>query len=671
MGFIKFIKLLIILVVLLAGSVALGTVACNYLLNHESGKSLIQDKIVEWTGIAVHLNEEISVKLFPTPTIGLNSVDLSIDESKFFSVDQASIEIGIIPLLSRAVRIERLLLEHPIIHLNQAVNESFSRDNGPGGGNILVETVTIASVTVAQGQFSYNSEGIQIHAEGVDATAQEIEIIKDQQLLTADIISFLNHLRFTGQVRSGSFATQSFELSEISGNFESNMGDFRAQNVNVTYLETPVEGSLSFATTTDHTELNVQAAAPHLDVVNLASLARDASQLPNIRGELALQSEFSLTWTHQQPSQDDNQSGSHASTMDHKEKTSTLSLQANHLRIESKELQIEEEPFQAENISFSLVLSDLAVIENDKPRLNEPVDILAANTITGSLHIQKLTVGDQIFNLITSDISGGQYDLRAENLRFKYFEEPGHATFDLSFDPQLLIKAQWHFDSIDLERFMLDTSFEGYLEGASSFTGTLTTQGKDFHEILENSKGQLKMKAHDLLIKGIDLEGVFSRLERSNNSSMNVMSFFTFGALGLMMSHSVHLYETLDKLAKTDVDSSINELISYWRIDTGTISAVDVAMSAGPYLLAFQGGLDLLQSEFDDFSMLLIDQMGCLIVEDTFNGPFIDPDLKNAGILKILLLEPLARIFSGKCTHAYSGALLHPHSSSNKNLQKQ
>ena len=100
MGFINFLKLLIILVVVLAGSVALGTVACNYLLNHESGKSLIQDKIVEWTGIAFQTNNEISVKLFPALIIGLNSVDLSIDECKFFSVDPASIESGIVPLLS-------------------------------------------------------------------------------------------------------------------------------------------------------------------------------------------------------------------------------------------------------------------------------------------------------------------------------------------------------------------------------------------------------------------------------------------------------------------------------------------------------------------------------------------------------------------------------------------
>ena len=95
--------------------------------------------------------------------------------------------------------------------------------------------------------------------------------------------------------------------------------------------------------------------------------------------------------------------------------------------------------------------------------------------------------------------------------------------------------------------------------------------------------------------------------------------------------------------------------------------AQDVAMATKANRIALQGGLDLVNEQFDDVSMALVDAKGCVKVQQKIRGSFQKPVVEKPNLLASLagpalgLLKKGADILlGGQCEVFYAGSVAAP-----------
>ena len=158
-------KTLLVIVALFAFT-ALSIYA--YLSSLEAGdfRDDIAQLVKQATGRDLAIEGEVSLKIFPAPKLVVESVSLSNAKwgvrPALISVDRVVAELAILPLFSRTISIERIVLLRPVLHLERNASgesnwnlwENVSTSSGSGG---LIVDVT--NVDVRSGRISYLMHG--------------------------------------------------------------------------------------------------------------------------------------------------------------------------------------------------------------------------------------------------------------------------------------------------------------------------------------------------------------------------------------------------------------------------------------------------------------------------------------------------------------------------------
>lgn len=187
--------------------------------------------------------------------------------------------------------------------------------------------------------------------------------------------------------------------------------------------------------------------------------------------------------------------------------------------------------------------------------------------------------------------------------------------------------------------------------------------------MMQSLTGGLKLGFQQGKIQGIDINQMVSALKASRETdAKDIGSLLLTGPVGILATQFVDLGS--GSLALTG-ETEIPQLTFNTQIEQGTLNLEDTAFATDEYRMALSGGVDLVTSQFKDFTFSLLDDKGCADIEQTLNGDFSNPEGAIADTLLNTVAAPLAGLFKGltqpkkECKPVYQGNVKHPEGSKN------
>jgi len=112
------------------------------------------------------------------------------------------------------------------------------------------------------------------------------------------------------------------------------------------------------------------------------------------------------------------------------------------------------------------------------------------------------------------------------------------------------------------------------------------------------------------VLYGVALDSLLAKIEEGQSFSLvDAGAFFLAGPLGTVLTKG---YDFASIYIETrGGQETIEKLVSKWRIKNGIAEAEDVALSTKRNRVAMKGGLDFVNSRFDDVTVAALDEEGC------------------------------------------------------------
>jgi AsmA protein len=308
----------------------------------------------------------------------------------------------------------------------------------------------------------------------------------------------------------------------------------------------------------------------------------------------------------------------------------------------------------------SMDANHLQLAERDRPGIMKNLS-LSAEIVCGAVRTKEHAASD-----LKMTVAGqrGVFDIKPLTMRAYEGQGSGELRADLTGAvPRYHLSytlSQFHVDA-----FLKHLSPKNVPEGSADLTANLSMQGKTVHKLKQTLQGQVSLRGKNLILKGRDLDEEFARFESSQTFNLvDVGAFFFAGPIGLAVTKG---YDFASILQGSEGRSVIRTLVSDWKVERGVVLSRDVAIATNKNRVALQGGLDFVNERFDDVTVALIDDKGCIRAQQTIHGAFKNPVVENPSTLKALtgpvakLLKQVGRLFpGGACDVFYAGSVAPP-----------
>jgi len=194
----------------------------------------------------------------------------------------------------------------------------------------------------------------------------------------------------------------------------------------------------------------------------------------------------------------------------------------------------------------------------------------------------------------------------------------------------------------------------------------LTMKGKNADEISRTLQGDLSLRGNNLFHEGLDLDRVMVKYERSQNFNLiDVGALFVAGPLGTLLTKGYTFGSVYEE--SLGGKSTILKLVSDWKIKNGVAEAEDVALATKQSRVAMKGRLDFVNGQFDNVTVAVVDEKGCVRYSQKIHGPFRHPRVDKvsplrsiAGPVLNLYVKTEKMLQGGRCEIFYAGSVRHP-----------
>jgi uncharacterized protein involved in outer membrane biogenesis len=311
--------------------------------------------------------------------------------------------------------------------------------------------------------------------------------------------------------------------------------------------------------------------------------------------------------------------------------------------------------------SIDMKIKDLSFTAERSHRLLQDISF-SGDFQCKSLKTKNFEVKNLKFDMKGKD---GIFDIIPVTMNFFGGTENGAIKADLRGDSPLL-KIEFVAAKFDFEKFVEAFSKKNIMKGKMDFSLNIATNGKNLEEMKRRMNGEVSLKGENLLLYGVDLDSLLSKIQESQKFSLvDVGAFFLAGPLGTVLTKG---YDFAGVYKETrGGEGNIKKLVSEWRIKNGIAEAEDVALSTKRNRLAMKGGLDFVNSQFDDVTVAALDENGCAKFSQKIHGPFKNPQVDKISAFKTIV-SPAVKLFEkaqklirlGKCKVFYKGSIKHP-----------
>jgi AsmA protein len=213
-----------------------------------------------------------------------------------------------------------------------------------------------------------------------------------------------------------------------------------------------------------------------------------------------------------------------------------------------------------------------------------------------------------------------------------------------------------------LGQFKQKKATRGELDLKSHFT----MKGKNSDEMTRTLQGAVSLRGQDLFHEGLDLDRILEKYKHSQNFNLvDVGAFFVAGPLGTLLTKGYNFGSVF--VVSLGGESTILQLASDWKIKDGVAEAADVALSTKESRVAMKGSFDFVNEKFDNMTVAVVDEKGCVRFSQKIQGPFLHPHIEEAGALTSMA-GPIINLYvktkkflqGGKCEIFYTGSVAHP-----------
>ena len=202
--------------------------------------------------------------------------------------------------------------------------------------------------------------------------------------------------------------------------------------------------------------------------------------------------------------------------------------------------------------------------------------------------------------------------------------------------------------------------------GELDLKSRLAMKGKSPDEIIRTVQGEISIRGHNLFNENLDIDLMLEKYERSQNFNLvDVGAFFVVGPLGPLLTKGYNFGSFYEE--SLGGKSTILKLVSDWKIINGVAEAEDVALSTKQSRVALKGRLDFVNKQFDNVTVAILDEKGCVRFSQKIHGPFSHPRVEKAGPLRSIA-GPILKLYvktkkllqGGECEIFYAGSVNHP-----------
>lgn len=308
----------------------------------------------------------------------------------------------------------------------------------------------------------------------------------------------------------------------------------------------------------------------------------------------------------------------------------------------------------------SLDVSHLQLSNRDRPGIMKNL-ALAAEVVCGEVRTKEYAASDLKFTL-----AGQRGVFDAKPLTMRAYSGQGSGDIRGDFTGALpRYQVSYTLSQFHLDAFLKPLSPKNVPEGSVDLSANLSMQGKTIKKMKQTLQGQVSLRGKNLILKGRNLDQAFARFESSQTFNLvDLGAFFFAGPVGLAVTKG---YGFASVLQGSEGRSVIRTLVSDWKVEHGVARSQDVAMATNQNRVALQGGLDFVNERFDDVTVALIDDKGCVRAQQTIRGAFKNPVVEKPSTLKALsgpvvrLLKQVGRLFpGGACEVFYAGSVAPP-----------
>jgi len=308
----------------------------------------------------------------------------------------------------------------------------------------------------------------------------------------------------------------------------------------------------------------------------------------------------------------------------------------------------------------SLDANRLQLAERERPGIMKYLSV-EAEVVCGTVRTQAHAASD-----LKMTVAGkhGVFDITPLTMRAYAGQGSGNLRADFTGAvPRYHLR--YTLSQFQVDAFLKPLSPQQVPEGLADITANLSMQGKTVKAIRQTLQGQVELRGKNLVLNGRDLDQEFARFESSQTFNLvDVGAFFFAGPLGLAVTKGYNFASTLQG---SEGRSEIRTLVSDWKVERGVAQSQDVAIATTKNRVALQGKLDFVNERFDDVTVALIDDRGCIRAQQTIHGAFSKPVVENPSTLKALsgpvlkLLKQVGRLFpGGECEVFYAGSVAPP-----------
>jgi len=202
------------------------------------------------------------------------------------------------------------------------------------------------------------------------------------------------------------------------------------------------------------------------------------------------------------------------------------------------------------------------------------------------------------------------------------------------------------------------------IRGELDLNAHLAMKGKNSNEMKRTAQGEISLRGQGLLHESIDFDRVLEKYEKTQSIGLVDMgAFFIAGPFGALLAKGYDFGSLYG--ASLGGKSTIQTLVSEWKVKNGIAETKDVAFSTRQNRVAIKGKLDFVNEQFDDVTVAVVDEKGCARLRQKIHGSFRHPRVEKVSVLRSMagpmlnMFDKASELFKD-CEIFYAGSVKHP-----------
>ena len=676
-------KLLVSLGILVALLVLAG-VAILVLVDVNAQKPRIEAAVSDTLGMEFRIRGKARLRLFPSARIALSDVRLRNRGTDLATAETLRVGVMLLPLLNRQVNITELLLDKPVIRIEKGTDGKFNYETppapvkpttGPKEAKASSAHLRVARSSVSGGKIVYvdRKAGSETTLDAVDLSVRNLSIPP------AGGAALMKGISFTGDLTVKGIRSKDFAISDVRAKVTGGAGVYEIRPVTMKLLGGAGEGGIRVDLSGDRMALS---GGIDLSGVRLRRRDSDFASVENVRVGVQLlplpNRQVEITeLVFEKPvirieKGADGAFNYETPAGDAKPTTGRKEPEA-----PSAPLRVARSSVSAGKIVYvdrkagsetTLDAVDLSVRDLSIPTAGG-TELPKRISFTGDLSVNEIRTKDFAISDVRAKVTGGAgvYEIRPFTMKLFGGAGEGGIRVDLSGETTEL-KVNYTLAKFRAEEPLAALARKKYLTGTMTLTPDLSLRGKGADEMKRTLSGTASLRGDGLTLNGMEIDRALSTVEAAQQ--LNLADVGTYLLTGPLGSTAVkgYRYGGDNRSTAGQGESRITRLVSDWTVRNGVAEARDVAFSTAKNRIALKGKLDLVNGQFVDVTVAVLDGKGCAKLRQKISGPFADPRMDKMSMLQSVaspllgILEREAKRFLGPsaCEPFYTGTVQHP-----------